>query len=79
MLKLLIIAALATTATAAGAAEPNKDKRERRICKRDVATGSLVGAKRICLTKDQWKQSEMFNRQTVEEWQEAVDGKQRGG
>ncbi len=72
MLRLLVIAALAMPTTAT-AAEQQGDKRERRICKREVAIGSLVAAKRTCLTREEWKKAERYNKQTVEEWQEAID------
>ncbi len=78
MMRLLMIALLAMPA-AAVASEGKKDERERRICKREAATGSLVQAKRTCLTKEEWKRTQWYNRQTHEEWQEAIDGKMRAG
>ncbi len=78
MLRLLAIA-LIVTPVAAVAAEEKKDQRERRICKRETATGSLVQARRTCLTKEEWKRSEWYNRQTTKEWQEAIDGSQKNG
>ncbi len=78
MLRLLAIALIAMPA-AAVAAEEKKDQRERRICKREPATGSLVQAKRTCLTKEEWKRTQHFNRQTTKEWQDAIDGAQRNG
>ena len=78
MLRLLAIALIAMPG-AALAAEEKKDQRERRICKRETATGSLVQPKRTCLTKAEWKRTQWYNRQTTEEWQEAINAKPSGG
>ena len=76
MLKLFMIVLVATPGVAAAAAEKTP-KPERRICRRDTSTGSLVQAKRTCLTKEEWAQSKQHSKQTVKEWQDAIDGAQR--
>jgi hypothetical protein len=75
MLKLLLIASIAIP-TAAIAAEDKSDKRERRICKRQAETGSLVKARRNCLTESEWKRAQENTRQGVEDWQTQME---RGG
>jgi hypothetical protein len=77
MLRIAMIAALLAVPAAAGAADAEK-KKERRICKREIATGSNVRPKRTCLTAEEWKQAEQYNRETTSAWQRAIDGKQRG-
>ena len=77
MLRLLAIALIAMP-VAAVAAEQKKDQPERRICKREPAIGSLVQPRRTCLTKEEWRRAEWLNKQTTEEWQEAIDGKIKG-
>jgi hypothetical protein len=81
VLKLFMIA-LITLPSAGLAASADKtaaeaEKRERRICKRETAIGSNVVAKRICLTAEEWRLAEQFNRRNVQDWQAAIDGAQR--
>ena len=78
MSKMLLIALAALPASAIAATD-NADNRERRLCKREVATGSLVQAKRTCLTKKEWGQTREQNRRVVDEWQNAVDGSRKSG
>lgn len=47
------VAVSATPAEAPAAVEAPKE--EKKICKREAATESRLGAKRICLTAAQWK------------------------
>jgi hypothetical protein len=59
------------------AAKDNNQETERRICKREIAIGSLVQAKRNCLTKAEWKKAQELNRRNVDEWQKGLDGARR--
>ncbi len=54
MLKPMLILLLALPAPVLAAAADEK-QREKRVCKREAATGSLVQAKRTCLTKKEWR------------------------
>jgi len=78
MSKLLLIMLLALPAPALAAEDNVSDKRERRVCKREPATGSLVNAKRTCLTKKEWKQARDYSKRTVDEWQNSIDGSRKG-
>jgi hypothetical protein len=78
MLKPMLMLLLTLPAPVVAAGEDEK-QRERRVCKREVAIGSLVQSTRTCLTKREWKQSRQHNRRTVDEWQNSIDGAQRGG
>jgi len=77
MLKFIACAALVVSAAAVAAEKPD-DGREKLICKREKKTGSLVGAKRTCLSAEQWKLTELTNKQTVKDWQNSIDGAQKG-
>ena len=74
MLKMMLILSLAVPAAALAA--DKAEKRERLICKREAATGSLVKARRNCLTKAEWKRAQENTRQSVEDWQTQIE---RGG
>ena len=61
---LLLAAETASPATAATTAAPvaapaanadKAEKSEKKICKREASTESRLGAKRVCLTAEQWK------------------------
>ena len=78
MLKPMLMLLLALPAPVL-AADADEKQREKRICKREAATGSLVQAKRTCLTKREWRQSREQNRRIVDEWQNSIDGAQKSG
>ena len=48
-------ATTSTTTAEAPAAATEAPKEERKICKREMATESRMGSKRICLTAAEWK------------------------
>lgn len=49
--------AAATTAQPAQVQQPTEaPKAERKICKREAATESRLGAKRVCLTAAEWRE-----------------------
>jgi hypothetical protein len=79
MLKSIACSLIAVSVLAAPAAAANTkpDKRERRICKRDIKTDSLVAPRRLCLTATEWKEAHRGNRRIVDDWQKAIDGAQR--
>ena len=59
---LLIASETAATATPPQAPATNEaaeaPESDKKICKRQPATGHLVGAKRVCMTAEQWKLTE---------------------
>lgn len=62
LLSLLLLGAdtpaeTAQPAPAASSAEAPKE--EKKICKREMATESRMGSKRICLTAAQWRQRQV--------------------
>ncbi len=82
MLRLLMMISFALPTVAlptVALAEQGGDKRERRICKRDVTTGSLIAARRLCLTEAEWKETLRLNRQIVDQWQNKIDGSRQSG
>lgn len=63
---IIAAAALAPVAVHAQAAAPAAapvDKSKEVICKRDKETGSLVKARRTCLTREQWAYVQDTNQQ----------------
>ena len=52
---LLLAALAAAPADAAASGQPQEQKKDRLICKRDDATESRLGSKRICKTAAQWR------------------------
>jgi len=56
MLRLLTIAMLLATPTAAVGAEPGKYDPARVRCKRIAETGSFVKKKRVCHTEAEWRE-----------------------
>jgi len=66
---LLATAALAPAAAQAPAAAPAAaapvDKSQEVVCKREKETGSLVKAKRTCLTRQQWAYVQDANQQVA--------------
>lgn len=55
--------AAAQAPAAAPAAAPAVDKSKEIVCKREKETGSLVKAKRTCLTRQQWAYVQDTNQQ----------------
>jgi predicted transglutaminase-like cysteine proteinase len=60
---LVAASALAPAAAQAPAAPAAVDKSQEVICKREKETGSLVKAKRTCLTRQQWAYVQDTNQQ----------------
>ena len=48
-------AATTQASTPAAAVEAQAPKEEKKICKREAATESRLGAKKVCLTAAQWR------------------------
>lgn len=55
MLTAILLATALQAAPAQPAAAPDKPKAEKKICRRDVATGSIM-AMRTCRTQAEWSQ-----------------------
>ena len=55
MLTAILLATALQAASAQPAAAPEKPKAEKKICRRDVATGSIM-AMRTCRTQTEWSQ-----------------------
>lgn len=56
---LLLASETPTVTTAAQEAPAAAPKEEKKICKREMATESRLGSKRICLTAAEWKARDM--------------------
>jgi hypothetical protein len=52
--------------TAANASAPTDQPQERKICRKQVETGSLVKGKKICFTAKQWQKIADQNREEIE-------------
>lgn len=71
----LVVALLAAPAyLSAAAAEPTDEsttaaKTEKKICRKDRATGSLVRVRRICMSKAEWDKVHSDTRNDVEDIQ----------
>jgi invasion protein IalB len=56
-----------TTASAAPAAtEKPKNSADEIICEKKEATGSRIGAKRVCMTRAQWAERQLQDRQELD-------------
>jgi hypothetical protein len=73
--KVLLAAALAVgISVPALAADKAKDggteasAKEKKICRTETVTGSLIAKRRICMTKAEWDKVEEANRQTVDKF-----------
>ena len=53
---LFLASATDTAVTTAPAPQATETKAERKICKREEATESRLGGKRVCLTAEQWRE-----------------------
>lgn len=60
----------AQTAAAEPAASSEKPAKEKKICRREEETGSLM-ASRICHTKDEWVRIDAANQKAVEQFSTA--------
>lgn len=59
---MLIAAAPATVSET----QPPQNPEERKICRRDIETGSLIKGKKICMTAKQWQKISDDNRAEIE-------------
>ena len=64
--------ALAQSQAAAGQQTPNAKQADpnRVICQKVQETGSRIGAKKICMTAQQWEEQRLRDRQYVEDAQQ---------
>lgn len=64
----LLLAAAPENATAADtpAAAPAQKPVEKKICRKDIETGSLIKGKKICMTAKQWQKIADANRAELE-------------
>lgn len=46
--------------------QPAQNQEERKICRREVETGSLIKGKKICMTAKQWQKISDDNRAEIE-------------
>ena len=71
-MKLLIAAALAVglsgTALAADDSKTPDAPKEKKICRTETVTGSLIARRRICMTKAEWDQVEAANKQNIDKF-----------
>ena len=57
-------------------AQPAEKPAERKICRKDIETGSLIKGKKICMTAKQWQKLADANRDEMES--RASSGSQSG-
>lgn len=62
----LLLAAAPENASAAPPAAPAENPAEKKICRKDVETGSLIKGKKICMTAKQWQKLSDANRAEFE-------------
>jgi hypothetical protein len=58
----LALPAFALLATNAGHAEDSPPPPEKKICQREIVTGSRVPSKKICRTRAEWQELARINR-----------------
>ena len=82
MTKLILTAALLSTSSFAAAqnapapaATPIKDP-DKRVCRSEVPTGSIMAGKRVCHTRAEWAAIGRVNGDTVDHWR---DNRRGGG
>ena len=61
-----ILLASAPEAAATPAPAPQKPAEEKKICRRDIETGSLIKGKKICYTAKQWQKLSDAARDEIE-------------
>ena len=67
LLEILTGVLLATAPeAAANQAQPADKPEERKVCRREVETGSLIKGKKICMTAKQWQKIADANRDEIE-------------
>ena len=69
MIKMVLSAALLLTGTAAIAAdgrEPESGKKNGMICRAQGETGSRLGGKKVCMTREQWEDMKRETRQNID-------------
>jgi hypothetical protein len=62
----LLLAAAPENATAETPAPPAEKPAEKKICRRDIETGSLIKGKKICMTAKQWQKVSDASRDEIE-------------
>ncbi len=66
---LLVSAPAAAETAAAASSQKPADKSSEVVCERQEITGSRLGTRRICLTRAQWAERRLQDRQEVEKVQ----------
>ena len=61
-----LLLASAPEAAATPAAAPQQPAEEKKVCRREVETGSLIKGKKICYTAKQWQKIADDNRDEIE-------------
>jgi hypothetical protein len=71
-IKILLAVALAAGLSApAIAGDDNSDQdapKEKKICRTETVTGSLISKRRICMTKAEWDRYEQANREQLDRY-----------
>jgi hypothetical protein len=72
---------MAAFALAAPAVAADKDKKssedapkQKKICRTETVTGSLIAKRRICMTKAEWDQFEAATKKALDEFQGSAAG-----
>ena len=78
-IKILLTAALAAgLAAPALAADDSGDQdapKEKKICRTETVTGSLISKRRVCMTKAEWDRYEQANREDVDRYTSRQSGR----
>lgn len=75
MLKLFCVSALLAVGTAAAAQTdqaptPPIKNADKRVCRSEVPTGSMMAGKRVCHTKSEWAAIDLGNAYKVDHWRD---------
>ena len=58
---------------------PKKPDVNKLICKTEETIGSRLGAKKVCLTVQEWKEQADYYRDQTESWQRQAPARSSGG
>lgn len=59
--------AVAAPALADNSSDATKPPKEKKVCRREVVTGSIVPFKSVCHTRDEWASIDSANARSVED------------
>lgn len=59
--------AVAAPALADNSSDAGKPAKEKKVCRRETVTGSIVGARSVCHTRDEWASIDAANARQVDD------------